>query len=65
MIKLSNSEHLICFFEYFVINKHIEYWDTYAKDKYEKWKTNYHILKQKLTKGWPSTDDLNNDPFFN
>lgn len=30
MIKLSNSEHLICFFEYFVINKHIEYWDTCA-----------------------------------
>ena len=41
MIKLSNSEHLICFFEYFVINKHIEYRDMRAKDKYEKWKTNY------------------------
>ena len=25
MIKLSNSEHLICFLEYFVINKHIEH----------------------------------------
>ena len=36
MIKLSNSEHLICFLEYFVINKHIEYRDTRAKDKYEK-----------------------------
>ena len=41
MIKLSNSEHLICFLEYFVINKHIECQHTCAKDKYEKWKTNY------------------------
>lgn len=36
MIKLSNSEHLICFLEYFVSNKHIEYRDMRAKDKYEK-----------------------------
>ena len=36
MIKPSNSEHLICFLEYFVNNKHIEYQDTRARDKYEK-----------------------------